>query len=260
MKMNTDNFEKELESMRKPIRRLCDLALFPKRIDIRGAEHFMREGPNVIVGNHIGSYKDVGLLFKITPRPIFFTANMQIFDRDEFSRLVKKHLVRHMKNFGAFIHLLINPLVAYIVHYVSSNIAGIGSIPVRLDGSRAEAVRKCEAYLRKGRAVITLQGRGRVRSREANPYVTTFRRGPAVMAFNLKKTDGLDVPITPMSFFGTHRMWSVPGTIRVNVGPPLYIRDHWTDDAPTTIETFRSAVEATVVTLFRDSLMWTKTR
>lgn len=254
-----DAFETKLESMRRSIRALSELALFPKKIEIRGAEKFIREGPNVIVGNHIGSYKDVGLLFKIAPRPIFFTANVLIFDRDDFSRLVRKHLVRHMKKFGVFLHLLINPLIAYIVQYVSSNIAGIGSIPVRLDGSRAEAIRKCEAYLRKGRAVIALQGRGRVRSREANPYVTTFRRGPAVMAYNLLKTDGLDVPITPVSFFGTHIMWSVPGTIRVNVGLPMYIRDHLKNGDSAVIESFRGALEAAVGSLFRESLRWTKT-
>ena len=254
-----DAFETKLESMRGSIRALSDLALFPKRIEIRGAEHFVREGPNVIVGNHIGSYKDVGLLFKIAPRPIFFTANILIFDRDDFSRLVRKHLVRHMKKFGVFLHLLINPLIAYIVHYVSSNIARIGSIPVRLDGSRAEAIRKCEAYLRKGRAVIALQGRGRVRSREPHPYVAAFRRGPAVMAFNLLKADGLDLPVTPVSFFGTHIMWSVPSTIRVHVGPPMYIRDHLKGDDSAVIEAFRAALEAAVGSLFRESLHWRKT-
>jgi len=53
--------------------------LFSKKISVRGAENFVREGPNIIVGNHVGSYKDVAILFKTVPRPIFFIANKMIF-------------------------------------------------------------------------------------------------------------------------------------------------------------------------------------
>jgi len=249
-------FEEELQNLRKPIRRLTDLALFLKNVIVRGGENWVRQGPNVIVGNHIGSYKDVGLLLRVVPRPIFFTANEDLFDYETFSALVSRHLNRHLRNFGPFVHMLFRPFYIYVVQYISSNIRRIGTIPVNMEGSRMDAVRKCEALLRQDRAVIALQGRGRVHPREPNPYVETFRRGPSVMAYELYTHDGISVPVTPLSFFGTHLMWGVPARIRVNVGSPMYIKDHLGADAQATIEKFRRALEETVSRLFLDSIRW----
>ncbi len=83
-------FEEELERFRKPIRRLTDLALFPKKVVIRGEENWVRQGANIIVGNHIGSYKDVGLLLRVAPRPIFFTANEELFDYETFADVLDR--------------------------------------------------------------------------------------------------------------------------------------------------------------------------
>jgi hypothetical protein len=51
-------------------------------------------------------------------------------------------------------------------------------------------------------------------------------------------------------------MWGVPATVKVNVGQPLYIQDHWTGDEVSTIERFRSALERTVSGLLLESLGW----
>jgi 1-acyl-sn-glycerol-3-phosphate acyltransferase len=139
---------------------------------------------------------------------------------------------------------------------VSGNAARVGSIPVDIYGSKRESILKCQDYLRKGRAVIALQGRGRVHPKDPNPYVKSFRRGVSIMAYNLFKQDGFAVPVTPMSIFGTHIMWGVPATIKVNVGRPLFIRDYWTGDETSTVEKFRAALEQTVSSLFRESLSW----
>lgn len=243
------SFEEELKRLERPIRRLTNLSLFPKSVEVRGAEHFVRQGPNIIVGNHIGSHKDVGLLFRIAPRPIFFTANKMIFNHRDFSYLVRLHLLRHLKGFGPVVHLLLNPFYALVVDFISSHIANVGSIPVDLDGGRAEAVRKCEAYLKQGRAVIALQGRGRIDSKDPNPYVKAFRKGAAVMAWHLHEEDGIDVPVTPLAIFGTHLPFPIPGTIRVNVGAPMYIRDHLGPDATASIERFRGALQGRVTDL-----------
>jgi len=244
------SFEIELKRLEKNILRLSNLALFPKAIDIRGSGNFIRTGPNIIVGNHIGSYKDVGLLFKIVPRPIFFTANKMIFNEGEFSLLVRRHLHRHLKDFGLFIHLILNPFYALVVDYISSHIANIGTIPVDLDLGRAAAVRKCQAYLKQGRAVIALQGRGRVDPDDPNPYIKPFRKGAAVMAFNLFKQDRISVPVTPLAMFGTHIAFPVPGTIKVGVGEPMYVKDYAREDDTGTIEAFRDAIQNRVADLF----------
>ena len=249
-------FEEEFRRIEKFIGRVTRLFLLPKKIDLRGAENFVREGPNVIIGNHIGAYKDVSILLRTVPRMIYFTGNQMFFNREEASQLVLRHLRRHMGNFGGFVHLILNPFYSYMVHFVAGHIARIGTIPVDIYGSKRESILRCQDYLRKGRAVIALQGRGRVQPKDPNPYVAGFRRGVSIMAYNLRKETGLDVPVTPLSIFGTHIMWGVPATIKVNVGPPLYIRDHWTGEEVTTVEKFRAALEQSVSGLFRESLSW----
>lgn len=249
-------YEEEFESIRPTVDRTTRLLLLPKKIDLRGAENFLREGPNVIIGNHIGSYKDVSVLLRTVPRMIYFTANEMIFTREGASELVLRHLHRHMGEFGSFVHVLLNPFYTFMVNFVSGHIARIGTIPVDLYGHRRTSILKCQEYLRQGRAVIALQGRGRVFPLDPNPYIKQFRRGVAIMAYNLFKHGGLSVPVTPLSIFGTHIMWGVPATIKVNVGPPLFVKDHWTGEEVSTVEAFRAALQRTVTGLFRESLSW----
>ncbi|MBP1660792.1 MAG: hypothetical protein H6P95_1984 [Candidatus Aminicenantes bacterium] len=249
-------YEEEFESIRKFLDRVTRLFLLPKKVDLRGAENFIREGPNIIIGNHIGSYQDVSILLRNVPRMIYFTANKMIFTRKGASELVLRHLHRHMGTFGGFIHVLLGPFYNFMVDYVSNHIARIGTIPVDIYGSKRESILKCQDYLRKGRAVIALQGRGRVLPKDPNPYVQAFRRGVSIMAYNLYKESGLSVPVTPLSIFGTHIMWGVPATIKVNVGPPLFIREYWTGEEVSTVEAFRASLQRTVTGLFRESLSW----
>jgi 1-acyl-sn-glycerol-3-phosphate acyltransferase len=250
------SYEEEFAYLRPFFDRATRLLLFPKKIDLRGAENFVREGPNIIVGNHIGSYKDVAVLLRIVPRMIYFTANQMIFTRDGASELVLRHLHRHMGKIGGFVHVLLNPFYTFMVRFVSGHIARIGTVPVDMYGSKRESVLKCQDYLSKGRAIITLQGRGRVHPKDPNPYVREFRRGVSIMAYNLYKQSGLAVPVTPLSLFGTHIMWGVPATIKVNVGRPLFVKDYWTGEEVSTIEAFRAALQRTVTGLLREGLSW----
>jgi 1-acyl-sn-glycerol-3-phosphate acyltransferase len=249
-------FEDEYAAIRTFVLRTARSLIFPKKIDLRGGENFVREGPNVIVGNHIGAYKDVAVMLLTVPRMIYFTANKMLFTRASASELVLRHLHRHMGRFGGFVHVILLPYYAFMVDFVSGHAARIGTIPVDIYGSKRESILKCQEYLKQDRAIIALQGRGRVLPQDPNPYVKEFRRGVSIMAYNLRRENGLDVPVTPLSLFGTHIMWGVPATIRMNVGPPLYIRDYWTGEEVSTVEAFRSALERTVSGLFRESLSW----
>ena len=145
---------------------------------------------------------------------------------------------------------MVRPLKTRLIDFVSGNIARVGTIPVALDASKREAMCLCEDYLRKGRAIIALQGRGRVYPDSPQPYVSPFKRGPAILAYVLYKEDNIVVPVTPLAMFGTHKPWVTPGTIKVNVGAPMNILPHMTDDLNQSVEAFRNALEARVKALF----------
>lgn len=243
-------WEEEFKKFERIIKWLSHLALLGKKIEIWGKENFVKSGPNLIVGNHIGTYKDIAVLFKIVPRPIFFTANRQIFSKKEFDELIGRHLERHLKKFGLFINFLLGPIKALFVQYISSHIARIGTIPVDLANKSRQTRQLIENYLRQGRAVVTLQGRGRVKPEDPNPYVATFKPGASVIAYNLYFNEGLIVPITPLAFFGTQRPFLIPTTIKVKVGEPMFITDYLKESASATIESFRRALENRVNNLF----------
>ncbi len=247
-------FEEELKRLMPTVIRLCNFALLGKRIEVRGKENFVKNGPNLIVGNHIGSYKDIAILFKIVPRPIFFIANKMIFSKEEFNFLIRKHLKRHLKEFGLLLDLALNPLKSAFVNFISNNIAKAGTIPVDIYQGRRVAREKFQEYLKKGRAIIALQGRGRVMKKEANPYVSSFKRGYSIIAYNMFKNEGISVAVTPIAFFGTHMPFVIPAKIRVNIGPPMYIADYLAGGFQETIENFKNALEANVKALFLELL------
>lgn len=249
------SFEEELKKFKPVINRLTNLALIGKKIEVKGKDKFIHEGPNIIVGNHVGTFKDIAVLFKVIPRPIFFTANKMIFDVDEFNQLIKKHLVRYLKSFGLFVDLYLRPLKAYFVRYIATNISKVGTIPVDLYQKKRLAIRKCEQYLREGRAIVALQGRGRILKQAKNPYVPPFRYGVPVMAYNLYHQDNINVPVTPVAIFGAHIPFGFPGTIKINVGSPVYITECIKSDFSHSVECFRQLLEERVRKLLLE-IVW----
>lgn len=246
--------EEEYRRFQPVIRRLTFLALLGKKVEVRCPENFVPEGPNIIIGNHSGSFKDVATILKIVPRPIFFTANRMIFTKEEFDFLIRKHLRRHLKDFGLVVNSALKPLKYLFVRYVSANIAKVGTIPVDIYSTKREAIQTCLQYLRKGRAIIALQGRGRVHPQAPHPYVSSFRRGVSIMAYLLHQENGVAVPVTPLAMFGTHIPFLVPAKIRVNVGEPMSITSYLGGGVEETIERFRGALEAKVKSLFLELL------
>jgi 1-acyl-sn-glycerol-3-phosphate acyltransferase len=247
-------FEEELKRLEPSIQRISGLTLLGKKIEVEGGENFIKNGPNIIVGNHIGSIKDIATLFKIVPRPIFFVANKMIFSKDEFNLLIRRHLKRHLKEFGLFLDLILNPLKSLFVQFISTNIARVGTIRVNLQYGKTNAIEKCQKYLEKDRAIIALHGFGRVMKKDRNPYVRPFKKGSSIMAYNLYKDNGISVPVTPLAMFGTQIPFMIPGKIRVKVGPPMYIIDHLASGFEETVENFKNALEAKVKALFRELL------
>ena len=244
------DFEAELIRIEPIFQRWLALAMLGKRIEVKGKEHFVREGPNIIVGNHCGAFKDVGTVYKIRPRMIYFTANKDIFNRRDFDRLIRKHLRHHLKEFGLLVNSLLRPVTSLFVRFISSNLARVGTIPVDLESSKREAMKLCVEYLLQGRAIVALQGRGRVDPRAPHPYVPPFRRGASILAYILLNEHGISVPITPLAMFGTQKPWGIPTQIRVRVGEPMYIQPYLSGNFDRSVINFRDALESRVKDLF----------
>jgi 1-acyl-sn-glycerol-3-phosphate acyltransferase len=242
--------ELEFVKLKPRVDKLCRFFLLGKKLEIRGSGNFVKTGPNIIVGNHIGTFKDIAILLQLVPRPIYFTANKMLFNKDEFNWLIRKHLKRHLKTFGYFADLLLNPVKARFIHFISSNITKVGTIPVDLTRHKRLALERCQDYLRKGRAIIALQGKGRIIQGNPNPYISPFRRGPSFLAHNLYKKERISVAVTPVAMFGTQLPFLIPTTIKVNVGEPMYASEFMLDGFSASIEKFRAAMERRVQDLF----------
>lgn len=247
-------FEEEYRLVEKNVKKLINISLIGKKVKLEGGENFILKGPNIIVGNHIGSFKDVAILLKIVPRQIFFTANKMIFNKDELHSLLRNHLKKHLKRFGLFLDLLFRPFTVPVFDFISKNIGKIGTVPVNLKGTKRNAIKLCEQRVDEGRALILLQGRGRIIASDQNPYVHKFRRGASIICYNLYKDKKKSVPVTPLVIFRSHWPFMVPCTITVKVGSPMFIQDYWRDDFESTVLRFSTALEHRTKELLQELL------
>jgi hypothetical protein len=123
-----------------------------------------------------------------------------------------------------------------------------------LEGTKRNAIKLCEQRVDEGRALILLQGRGRIIASDPNPYVHEFRRGASIICYNLYKKKMKSVPVTPLVVFKSHWPFMVPCTIRVKVGEPMFIQDYWKNDFNSTISHFSSALEKRTKKLLHELL------
>jgi 1-acyl-sn-glycerol-3-phosphate acyltransferase len=246
------SFEEEFRRLEPILNRWIDLLLLGKKIEVRQEENFVREGPNILVGNHCGAFKDVAVILKIVPRHVFFTANKEIFSKKKFDLLILKHLQRHLKDFGSAVNTILKPVKYYFVRFISNNIGKVGTIPVDFQSTTGEARKLGQEYLREGRVIVALQGRGRVQTKDPHPYVSQFKPGTSIMAYNLYCDNNISVPVTPLAMYGTQTPWLVPAKVLVNVGKPMYITDYLKNGYTGSVENFRGALERQVRALFRD--------
>ena len=244
--------EAELKKIRPQIEKLCDFFLIGKKVEVLGHRNIVHKGPNIIVGNHCGTVKDGAIIWKIMPRPIFFTANRMIFNKDELTVLVREYFQSHLKSFGYFLNLALYPITSRLINFISTTQYKAGTIPVDLTRRKKLAIEKCQEYLKKGRAIIALQGNGKIGKNDPNPYVSPFRKGPSILSYNLYTEENIPVAVTPLAFFGTQSPVFIPGKIKVNIGEPMYISDYMAGDFASSVEKFRAAMERRVKDLFME--------
>lgn len=243
------DYELELKRFRPVIKTLENIILLGKKVVLKGEENFVKSGPNIIVGNHAGSFKDIAVLFKIIPRHVIFTANKKIFDKDELDYLIRDYLKNNIKNLGVLLDFFLRPIKIPLVYYISSNISKIGTIPVDLSSKRRTAIGKCEENLKMGRAIVLLQGKGLVKENTSNPFISTFKRGPSIISYNLYKREGIVVPVTPVAILGAQKPFLTPGKVKVNIGKPMKILDYIEDGFIQSVDRFKIALESQVRSL-----------
>jgi 1-acyl-sn-glycerol-3-phosphate acyltransferase len=246
--------EEEFEKLRPVFDRWSNVGLSINKLDVTGVENFVKKGPTIILGNHIGTLKDAFTIYRIVPRSFVFTSNRMIFDKDELDFLIRKHLKRHLKGFGLFVNTILKPIKIPAINFITQTVRRVGAIPVDLYSSKRDAIMKCQETVKAGKALILLQGRGRVMKSNPNPYVSPVRKGAAIISYNLYANEGISVPITPLAMFGTHRPLFVPGRIRVRIGEPMYISDFMGGGFEETVERYRRALEKKINSLFFEIL------
>lgn len=231
--------------------------LFNKR-DFKGLKNKIPDGPNIIVTNHpaavkemIGPVKDVAVIFSVydihpNPRQLSFLASHEVFSKQEFFGTINIHL-RPMVRF------LLKPLIGLFVTYAMPRIKAFGAIPVFDSefGGRRETRERIKECLFAGRAVVFLQSNVKQQS-EIHPYLNKFRKGAAFIAYELYRKHRMNVPVTPISIYGTEGFIRPFKKIRVNIGKSMFIQSFLQAKSP--VRSFTEALEERVRDLLEDSV------
>jgi hypothetical protein len=223
-----------------------------------GFENKIPDGANIIVTNHpaaikemIGPVKDVAIIFSVydrhpNPRQLAFLASYEIFSKEEFEGTINIHL-------HPILRILLKPVIQLFVAYAIPRIRALGAIPVYISefGGRRETRDKIEECLLEGRAVVFLQANVRQQS-EIHPYLKKFRKGAAFMAYELYRKHHMNIPVTPISIYGTEGFIRPFKKIRVNIGKSMFIKSFLKAKSP--VRSFTDALEETVKDLLEESL------
>ncbi len=231
--------------------------LFNKN-NFKGLENKIPDGPNIIVTNHpaavkemIGPVKDVAIIFSVydtqpNPRQLSFLASYEVFSKKEFVRTINIHL-------HPIFRILLKPLILLFVTYAIPRIKALGAIPVLSSefGGKRETLERIKECLLDGRAVVFLQSNVLHQS-EIHPYLQKFRNGAAFVAYEFHRKHGINVPVTPISIYGTEGLIRPFKKIRVNIGKSMFIKSFLKAKSP--VGSFTFALEARVRDLLEESL------
>jgi len=242
----------------KRARPLAGIAIFENKLFWRGAKNKVEGGPNIVVANHPGAHKDIGVLISLYTRQLFFTANKELFSYEEMNMLAEKYLGLWFRKAGpgvkANIMFFLKPFTHIAVRYISSRIARVGTIPVDIrGGDNSEAKRVMEQYLLEDKAVVLLQYNNRHAPTKYDPLnkeIHEFRYGAPSLAYKMFIKHGVNVPVTPISLEGTYHPFRPFGKVKVNIGEPMYITDYL--DVAEPVAAFKEALEQRVVELYNE--------
>jgi 1-acyl-sn-glycerol-3-phosphate acyltransferase len=226
--------------------------------DFKGLENKIPDGPNIIVTNHpaavkemIGPVKDVAIIFSAydtqpNPRQLSFLASDEVFSKKEFVRTINIHL-------HPIFRILLKPLILLFVTYAIPRIKALGAIPVLSSefGGKRETLERIKECLLDGRAVVFLQSNVLHQS-EIHPYLRKFKKGAALIAYEFHRKYGMNIPVTPISIYGTEGFIRPFRKICVNIGKSMFIKSFLKAKSP--VRSFTFALEERVRDLLEESL------
>jgi hypothetical protein len=202
----------------------------------------------------IGPVKDVAIIFSAydahpNPRQLCFLASSEVFSKKDFEGTINIHL-------HPIFRILLKPVIQLFVRYAIPRIRACGAIPVYTTefGGRKETREKITECLLEGRAVVFLQSNVKQKS-NIHPYLHKFRKGAAFMAYELYRKYKMNVPVTPISIYGTEGFIRPFKKIRVNIGRNMFIHPFLKAKSP--IRSFTDALEVKVKDLLEESLSLT---
>ena len=231
-----------------------------------GLENKREKGRNIIVANHRGDEIDIAALMRLYDRRLYFAARKELFNQKDFIALGERELRRgRRKGESIWAEMKVTffkPFTVLAANYFPKRIKRVGCIPVDIYNSNKGTVRKkIEEYLKddkEQKAVILLQGAENREKSCFHPYINKFRRGSAVIAYMMYRKHGLDIPITPISIYGSERaslqeMLSLKKKpLFVNIGEPMFISDFVHEKKP--VDSFNTALEQRIAELLQESL------
>jgi 1-acyl-sn-glycerol-3-phosphate acyltransferase len=284
-KEHLENREKKLYV--REARFISSQVIGKNRIEWIGLENRITNGPNIIVGNHPGFQEDIASIICSYPERILkFTANKEIFNKDELNTLIQETVEYSAKKTARkllgkkhyetadligqigtdFFNFISAPLRNLVAKYISSGIQAVGAIPVNVLGTNnTDWLGVAESYLLKGDAVVFLQynkdkkdkntkERKHILSKYAPSDVKAideFKYGAFKLAYNMFEKYGMDVPVTPLSLKGT-AFFSLPfSKIRIHFGEPQYASKYALDENP--VSALKESLERKVVDLYMAS-------
>ncbi|MEE9500824.1 MAG: hypothetical protein V3V48_02015 [Candidatus Aminicenantaceae bacterium] len=225
--------------------------------EFKGLENKIPNGANIIVTNHpaavkemIGPVKDVAIIFSVydtqpNRRQLSFLASYEIFSKKEFEGTISKHL-------HPIFRILLKPVIQLFVTYAIPRIKALGAIPVYSSefGGKRETRERIKECLLEGRAVVFLQANVLHQS-EIHPYLRRFRKGAAFIAYELYRKYKMNIPVTPISIYGTEGFVRPFKKIRVNIGKSMFIKSFLKAKSP--VRSFTDALEDRVKDLLEES-------
>jgi hypothetical protein len=190
---------------------------------------------------------------------LFYGARSEMFDKEKFYALIKKHLKRHLKEFS---HLVRDSQIRRFADYTESNLPKIGTIPLDVNGgSNRQALRIMEQYLSEyHRKVVLFQVDIQPKKGYKYNLFHGAKPGAAILASRVYEKYGMDVPVVPVGIYGSKGLIPLDymithlarKPIKIRVGQPLYITSFLEQENP--IQSMTAALEESIWGLLLETL------